>query len=67
VLFGAAGPVTAGSAALLWSLAPFASEARGAPRRVRRAAFAYVLIAASLGASVVVGSAIAGAVPGAWL
>ena len=67
VLAGATGFVTAGSAALLGSLALFSLEARGAPARVRRAAFAYLAIAGSLGASVVVGSAIAGAAPGAWL
>jgi hypothetical protein len=67
VLAGAAWPVTAGSGALLWSLVLFGLETRGAAGRLRRAAFAYLLIVASLVASVVVGSAIAGAVPGAWL
>jgi hypothetical protein len=67
VLTGAAGPVTAGSAALLSSLVLFGLEARGAPRRVRRVAFAYLVVAGSLAASVVVGSAIADAAPGAWL
>jgi hypothetical protein len=67
VLAGAAGLVTAGSAVMLWSLVLFGLEARGAPGRVRRAAFAYLVIAASLAASVVVGSAIAGAAPGVWL
>jgi hypothetical protein len=67
VLAAAEGPVTAGSAALLGSLALFAAEARAARDSPRRQVFAYLVIVASLAASVVVGSALAGAAPGAWL
>jgi hypothetical protein len=67
VLAAAAGAVTAGSAALLSSLTLFAADARAARGPARRQVFAYIVIIASLAASVVVGSALAGAAPGAWL
>jgi hypothetical protein len=59
--------VTVGSVALLWALALFAAEAIGVRREVRRRAVVYLAIVVGLAASVVVGSLLAGAVPGAWL
>jgi hypothetical protein len=58
--------VTAGSVALLCALALFArgvSQPRGHGRR----AIAYLVLVVALASSVIVGSALAGAVPGAWL
>jgi hypothetical protein len=59
--------VTVGSVALLSALALFASGASGLRREVRVRAVVYLAIVVGLAASVVVGSAFAGAVPGAWL
>jgi hypothetical protein len=59
--------VTVGSVALLWALALFAAEASGVRREVRGRAVVYLAIVVGLAASVAVGSALAGAVPGAWL
>jgi hypothetical protein len=59
--------VTVGSVALLWALALFASAASGVRREVRVRAVVYLAIVVGLAASVVVGSALADAVPGAWL
>ena len=59
--------VTVGSVALLWALALFATGARGCDARcasVRSSTWRSVV---GLAASVVVGSALADAVPGAWL
>ena len=65
VLGGAALPVTAGSVALLAALACFAAGVRGVPRRA--GAVAYHALIVALAASVIVGSAMAGAAPGQWL
>jgi hypothetical protein len=62
--------VTVGSVALLCALALFAAGAAGASgvrREARVRAVVYLTIVVGLAASVVVGSALAGAVPGAWL
>jgi hypothetical protein len=59
--------VTVGSAALLWALALFAAGASGVRPEVRVRTVVYLAIVVGLAASVVVGSALAGAVPGAWL
>ena len=59
--------VTVGSVALLWALALFATGARGVRREVRVRAVVYLAIIVGLAASVVVGSALADAIPGAWL
>jgi hypothetical protein len=59
--------VTAGSVALLCALALFAAEARGLRREVRGRAVVYLAIVVGLALSVVVGSALADAAPGAWL
>ena len=59
--------VTAGSAALLCALALFAAEARGLRREVRGRAVVYLAIVVALAMSVVIGSALADAAPGAWL
>jgi hypothetical protein len=59
--------VTVGSVALLWALALFASGASGVRREMRVRAVVYLAIVVGLAASVVVGSALAHAVPGAWL
>jgi hypothetical protein len=59
--------VTAGSVALLSALALFAAEARGRRRDVRGRALAYLAIVVGLAVSVVIGSALADAAPGAWL
>jgi hypothetical protein len=59
--------VTVGSVALLWALALFAFEASGVRRELRVRAGVYLAVIVGLAASVVVGSALAGAVPGAWL
>jgi hypothetical protein len=59
--------VTVGSVALLWALALFATGASGARREVRGRALAYLAIVVGLAVSVVVGSALADAIPGAWL
>lgn len=64
VLADTAGWVTAGSVALLCALALFARAVAGAPRA---RAIAYLALVLSLGASVIVGSALADAAPGAWL
>jgi hypothetical protein len=56
--------VTVGSIALLWALALFASGASEGRRDLRAAV--YLAIIAALAASVVVGSALAYAAPGAW-
>jgi hypothetical protein len=67
VLVDAPTLVTVGSVALLWALALFAAGASGVRREVRVRAVVYLAIVVGLAASVVVGSALAGAVPGAWL
>lgn len=67
VLADASPLVTVGSVALLWALALFAAGASGVRREVRGRALVYLTIVVGLAASVVVGSALAGAVPGAWL
>jgi hypothetical protein len=59
--------VTAGSVALLCALALFATEARGLRREVRGRAVVYLAIVTGLAVSVVIGSALADAAPGAWL
>jgi hypothetical protein len=59
--------VTVGSVALLWALALFATGARGVRREVRGRALGYLAIIVSLAVSIVVGSALADAIPGAWL
>ena len=59
--------VTVGSVALLWALALFATGARAVRREVRVRAVVYLAIIVGLAASVVVGSALADAIPGAWL
>jgi hypothetical protein len=59
--------VTVGSVALLWALALFAAGASGVRREVRVRAVVYLAIVVGLAASVVVGSALADALPGAWL
>jgi hypothetical protein len=59
--------VTAGSVALLCALALFAADARGLRRQVRGRAVAYLAIVVGLAMSVVIGSALADAAPGAWL
>ena len=59
--------VTAGSAALLCALALFAAEARGLRGEVRGRAVVYLAIVVALAMSVVIGSALADAAPGAWL
>lgn len=64
VLADTAAGVTAGSVALLCALALFARAVSGAPRA---RAIAYVALVVSLGASVIVGSALADAAPGGWL
>jgi hypothetical protein len=67
VLGGAPALVTAGSVALLCALALFAAEARGVRRELRRRAVVYLAIVVGLAVSVVIGSALAVAAPGAWL
>ena len=67
VLADASPLVTVGSVALLWALALFATGARGVRREVRLRAVVYLAIIVGLAASVVVGSALADAIPGAWL
>jgi hypothetical protein len=67
VLADAAGWVTAGSVALLFALALFARAGLHAGRARRRRAIAYLTLVAGLASSVVVGSALANAAPGAWL
>lgn len=64
VLADTAAPVTAGSVALLCALALFARAVPGAPRA---RAIVYLALVVSLGASVIVGSALANAAPGGWL
>jgi hypothetical protein len=59
--------VTVGSVALLGALALFATEARGLRHDVRGRAVVYLTIVVGLAVSVVVGSALADAAPGAWL
>ena len=67
VLADASPLVTVGSVALLWALALFATGARGVRREVRVGAVVYLAIIVGLAASIVVGSALADAMPGAWL
>jgi hypothetical protein len=67
VLVDAPTLVTVGSVALLWALALCAAGASGVRREVRVRAVVYLAIVVGLAASVVVGSALTGAVPGAWL
>ena len=67
VLWDAPMLVTAGSVALLCALALFAAEARGRRREVRGRVVIYLAIVAGLAVSVVIGSALADAAPGAWL
>ena len=59
--------VTAGSIALLAALALFATGAGGMRREARVRSVLYLAIVVGLAVSVGVGSAIADAVPGAWL
>jgi hypothetical protein len=59
--------VTAGSVALLCALALFAADARERGRAVRGRAAVYLAIVVGLAVSVVIGSALADAAPGAWL
>jgi hypothetical protein len=65
VLADAAPLVTLGSVALLAALACFAAGARGVP--LRAGAVGYHALIVALAASVIVGSALAGAAPGDWL
>ena len=65
VLGDAALPVTAGSVALLAALACFAAGVRGVP--LHAGVLAYHALIVALAASVIVGSAMAGAAPGQWL
>jgi len=58
--------VTAGSIALLCALTLFARATSHVPR-TQRERIAYHVLVVSLGASVVVGSALADAAPGGWL
>jgi hypothetical protein len=67
VLWDAQTLVTAGSAALLCALALFAVDARGRARAARARAVVYLAIVVGLAVSVVIGSALADAAPGAWL
>jgi hypothetical protein len=67
VLWDAPMLVTAGSVALLCALALFAAEARGRRREVRGRVVVYLAIVVGLAVSVVIGSALADAPPGAWL
>jgi hypothetical protein len=67
VLADASTLVTVGSVALLWALALFTAGASGVRRDVRGRALAYLAIVVGLAVSVVVGSALADAIPGAWL
>ena len=67
VLADASTLVTVGSVALLWALALFAAGATGVRREARHRAAAYVAVVVCLAVSVVVGSALADAIPGAWL
>ena len=67
VLADATAWVTAGSVALLCALAIFAYAASQAALARRARAVAYLVLIVSLAASVVVGSALAGAAPGGWL
>jgi hypothetical protein len=67
VLAGAPGIVTAGSVALLAALALFATGIRSVRRAHRTRALGYATLLAGLAVSVVVGSALADAAPGAWL
>ena len=67
VLGDAPALVTAGSVALLCALALFAAEARGVRRELRGRAVVYLAIVVGLAVSVVIGSALADAAPGAWL
>ena len=48
-------------------LALFAAEARGVRRELRGRAIVYLAIVVGLAVSVVIGSALADAAPGAWL
>jgi hypothetical protein len=67
VLADASALVTVGSVALLWALALFAAAASGVRRELRGRAVVYLMIIAGLAVSVVVGSALADALPGAWV
>jgi hypothetical protein len=59
--------VSAGSVALLAALALFAVGAGGMRREARASSALYLAIVVGLAVSVVVGSALADAAPGAWL
>jgi hypothetical protein len=67
VLADASALVTVGSVALLWALALFAAGASRIRREVRGRAVVYLAIVVGLAVSVVVGSALANALPGAWV
>jgi hypothetical protein len=67
VLADAPALVTAGSIALLWALTLFAAGATRMRGRVRARVVVYLAIVVGLAVSVVVGSALADAAPGAWL
>jgi hypothetical protein len=67
ILGDAAILVTAGSIALLCALTPFATQARRVRRELRGRAAVYLAIVVALAGSVVIGSALADAAPGAWL
>jgi hypothetical protein len=67
VLVGAPGIVTVGSAALLGALACFARGIRWVTRERRAGTLAYGALILGLAMSVVIGSALADAAPGAWL
>ena len=67
VLWDAPMLVTAGSVALLCALALFAADARERGRAVRGRAVVYLAIVVGLAVSIVIGSALADAAPGAWL
>jgi hypothetical protein len=67
VLAGARGLVSIGSFALLSALTLYALETRRWRPSARKGTFLYLAIVGALGVSVVVGSALADAAPGAWL
>jgi hypothetical protein len=67
VLADAPALVSIGSVALLCALALFAAGARGLGRDVRGRAVVYLALVVGLAVSVVVGSALADAAPGAWM
>jgi hypothetical protein len=59
--------VSIGSFALLSALTLYALETRRWRPSARKGTFLYLAIVGALGVSVVVGSALADAAPGAWL